>query len=682
MFVMVYPGSKFNQIASRLREDFRGIKLLALGQTVYWDEPLKAILRRLLDEYFPEAEMLVGIHDADYFSKIPTALNLPEGWHILSHNDGSTKDLWVATGEISRLFGSETIPARDMLVSHGVQLDRIARDYPGGRDLLIDTATKAWGWRGLTHVDSGNEISCCITLKDSLPHLLGLLEWGFGRTLDSLSDADAIRGKRIADELLSEVKSYAELHPDASVPDMFREILYHFYERLLGYKPRNLGLTSISEVFTFNKSTANLPRFNLLGAFLNQELRAKCQEAYDLAVQGSDIYTLDRFPEGAIPFDLVVPCKGRGTICLRDGNVVIDLDEPVSLPCKVLPSTPGELAELIEANFGPNVALVGKALTLVLMMASEFIFVLHEEASAYVPRCEKMAALMSERGATMPFNPILRIDCHTWDSLEACEATFNLPGHLGSAFRQGEITSREFADSWRNTVDEQEQLLNRIAELNGTEELLNFLAEYQSEPWPSRIEAYKAAYHIVREMSERTEPMKLESVQLRDLSHQIKQEVQQLEADKGEHFRTNIKPLKDELWQYEADGSASGDEAANLSKRLQEQEAIREGIQAQIELKREEALEANRKSFELKNAVKLLEKSEDIEKARQKIKIIEYEAELARLWLVRDAFIVSRGLSYLDHRPSAWWFLLADPEMKWFNRVAQTAEFRFEEINP
>ncbi len=61
--------------------------------------------------------------------------------------------------------------------------------------------------------------------------------------------------------------------------------------------------------------------------------------------------------------------------------------------------------------------------------------------------------------------------------------------------------------------------------------------------------------------------------------------------------------------------------------------------------------------------------------------MIEYEAELARLWLVRDAILVSHGLTYTDHRPSAWWFLLVDPELSWFNRVAETAEFRFEEID-
>ena len=146
-----------SEVFHRLKTEFPGVKLLALGQTVYWDEPMKAILRRHLNEQYPECRMIIGIHDADYFSKVPSTLNL-QGWGILPHNDGSTRDLWAATGEISAFFGSETIPTREVLTSHGVRLDKIAKDFPAGRDGLIDMATEAWGWRGLVHTDSGTEM--------------------------------------------------------------------------------------------------------------------------------------------------------------------------------------------------------------------------------------------------------------------------------------------------------------------------------------------------------------------------------------------------------------------------------------------------------------------------------------------------------------------------------------------
>ena len=662
-----------SEVFHRLKTEFPGVKLLALGQTVYWDEPMKAILRRHLNEQYPECRMIIGIHDADYFSKIPSNPNL-QGWGILPHNDGSTRDLWAATGEISAFFGSETIPTRELLTSHGVRLDKIAKDFPAGRDGLIDMATEAWGWRGLVHTDSGTEIACCIPLSDALPQLIELLEWGFHHTLDALSDVDCSRGRRVADELISEVHDYADSHPDSSTTDMFREFLIRFYERFLGTS-ENLEVSSASRLFTFNRSTADFHRFNLLGAFLNPQTRMACQEAYDLAVRGSDTYTLDRFPPGAIPFDLVVPGKGRGTICLRDSHVVIDMDEPITLP-GALPSTPEELAALIEGHFGPEVGLVGKALTLVLMMSSEFIFVLHEQASAYVPRCRKMAALMKERGVNLSFYPILRINYHTWDCLSACDATFRLPGHLAAAFHQGEITSREFADSWQSTVREQEELLKRIAATTNLDELLAFLIEQQADPWRDRIETHMNAYATVLDLSERAKPLKDESVRLRDLSHAIKQEVQQLEIEKGEHFRQKVKPLKDEMDRLALEGK--NDDA--ILQELRSQEEVRAELEKQIEAKREEANQAHNRSLQLKHEVQSLEKGEEALNARRAVNVIEYEAELARLWLVRDAILVSQGLTYTNHRPPAWWFLMVDPELKWFNEVSATAEFRFEEI--
>lgn len=678
---MAHSGKSFDHIVSRLRDEFPGVKLLALGQTVYWDEPMKAILRRLLDEHLPDARMIVGIHDADYFSRIPATLCLRDEWAIIPHNDGSTRDLWVATGEISRLFGSETIPSRDLLAAHGVQLDKIARDYDGGRERLIDTATEAWGWRGLVHANSGNEISCCIPLRDGLPHLVELLRWGLDGTLDSLSDTDAVRGRRVADEMIRELQSFAESHQDASITDAFRELLGRFYGKLLGYQPSNIEVTGALDLFRFNRQTAHLPRFRLLEAFLNPETQAACQEAYDQAVEGSDTYTLDRFPPGAIPFDLVIPGRGRGTILLGDGEVIIDLDEPVSLPVSARPVTPLELAMLIESRFGPQASVVGKALTLVLMMASEFIFVLNEQASAYVPRCERLATLMRERGIHIKFNPILRIHYRTWDSLSACDATLRLPGHLASAFRQGEMTSREFADSWRTTVLEQEELLTRIARLSNLDELLMFLAEYQGEPWPGRIEQYMSAHSTIRRISAETEPLKQESVRLRDLSHQLKSEVQALEMRKGEHFRTALKPLRDRLWELEADGTVSTHEIDSLRRSLEAEEQVRAEIEAEIETRRDEAMAAHTRSLDLKQTVRTIERGEEMQNARETLKRIEYEAELARLWLVREAILITRGLTYADHRPSAWWFMVVDPSLRWFNRVAETAEFRFEEID-
>ncbi len=671
----------FKDIAARLRDEFADVKLLALGQTVYWDEPMKASLRRFLDIHLPERTMLVGVHDADYFSKTPA--DMEPGWAMVPHNDGNTRDLWVATGEISRLFGSETVPAKDILAAHGVQIETIARDYPGGKDALLDTVTEAWGWRGLVHVNSGQEVACCIPLAEALPHILQLISWGFNATLDSISDPAAKKlGRMQADELVSWVTEYANAHPDAYISDLYCNVLKRFYGRLLGHPPANLELTKATSLFRFNTQTAKNGVFRLLGLFLSPETHACACNIYNQSVEGSDIYTLDRFPPGAIPFDLVIPHKGRGTICLREDEVMVDLDEPVSIKVDGRPSTPEELAELLEGRFGPDIALVGKALTLVLMISSQYIFVLHEQASGYVPSSEKMAALLNEQGIGMQFYPILRIGYSTWDSLPACSASFSLPPHMADTFRQGEITSQEFADIWHPVLEEQRKLLSHLSSIQDTEALLLFLSEEKGAPWPGRTEEYRRADAEIRRLSRQTEPVKAESVRLRELSYARRQEVQAMEAGKGRHFRTYIKPRRDELDNLEVSGTAFGPRADALRAELALFEEERAGIEQKIEQKRQEAEEMRTRSLELKHQVQQTEKSEEAQRARQTLQTVKYEAELARLWMVRDAFLTAEGLSYTNNRPSAWWFLLADPELKWFNRVAETAEFRFEEVAP
>ena len=566
-----------------------------------------------------------------------------------------------------------------MLVEHGVQVDKIGKEFPGGRTAFLDMVTEAWGWRGLVHEDSGTEISCCVPLRDALPHLLDLLSWGFRESAESLSERDAKRASRVADELLAQVREYSEAHPDASVAGMFRDLLPKFYERILGYEPRNLEPASSRDLFTFNRSTAHLPRFKPVDAFLDPRTRDLCQAAYDQAVAGSDIYTLDRFPEGAIPFDIVIPGKGRGTICLRDGEIAIDVDEPIVIPCTVCPTNLSDLAAMIEDRLGSEVALIGKALTLVLMMASEFVFILNLEGSAYIPRCRRMVELMKQSGTQLPFHPILRIGYNTWDALKTTDVTFNLPGHLAAAFGQGEITAVEFSDSWRSVVDSQEKLLDTIKRFSTTEEFVAFLAGYKGELWTDRSQEYRRTSALIRDLSRRTGPMKEESIRLKDLSYQLKQQVQQLEMEKGEHFRNTIKPLRDEVWQLQQD-AADNEQIRNLENRISEHEAERADFERCIEERRSEALRAQSRSQELKKAVQDMEKSDEIMAAREVLKSIEYEAEMARAWLVRDAILTSKGLTYTGHRPSAWWFMLVSPELNWFRQVVETAEFQFEEI--
>jgi hypothetical protein len=125
---------------------------LALGQTVFWDEPVKAVWRRLLDRYWPEAQLVAGIHDTDYFAK--TTAHVPDNQEFvaLSHDDGATRGLWSAAGELSSLLGSEDIPTRSYYEGLGIPFDKLAgRDAVARRQFLQSTPAPTDGVASYKH---------------------------------------------------------------------------------------------------------------------------------------------------------------------------------------------------------------------------------------------------------------------------------------------------------------------------------------------------------------------------------------------------------------------------------------------------------------------------------------------------------------------------------------------------
>lgn len=636
-------------VLTQLREQYPETPFLALGQTIWWDEPMKATLRLMLDEMGLGGKIILGVHDTDYFAKVHTRIAGQSRFSLLAHNDGSTKDLWSAAGEISRLFGSETYPTRHAYVQHGVPLNLLAGRSEKDRLEFINEVTEAWGWRGLVYTGSQDLIVHNLPLYDLGDSVLQMLSFGFDGTLETIvEDCCRLEAKNLAETLMGWVSCYLREHPDQYLSNLYRNLFPRLFALLLGSEPQNTEVGCTAHLLEFSPQTAHLPRFQFVDLFLNEKTRAMAARAYNEAVAGSEIYTLDKFGLGALPFDIVSPVHGRGTLRITLRNIHIETRNPIRIPLREPIQSVHQLAEILTRELGRHITLVGKAVALISMLAQEHIFVFHEEGSAYVHRTRKMNDYLLRHGVDLHVHPILRLRYHTWDSLEAVHATLTLPDHLAATFGQRQITTRDFSQSWQTVCREQKELLDIVRRITKPRDMLRFLAERQGGEWSDLLDRYERAKQALVELRSLAlvYQNKVEAL-YRDLKR-IKSAIRDTERAKGDHFRAVVEWTPEE----EDCRSAFDDRIRQL---LQDRRTTLQQIQA------------------LKSLRLGLERAAASEHRRS---IIEIEAQIGteRLRLVRNAILTSTGLLHTNHRPTAWWLPMVDPSGRWFQRIAETTE--------
>ncbi|MCX6369146.1 MAG: hypothetical protein NTX57_20905 [Armatimonadetes bacterium] len=628
-----------------LRKRFPETTLLALGQTALWDEATKATLRRRLDNFWPEAGMLAGVHDTDYFAKL-------QGFHpangdafsLVGHDDHKTRALWSAAGEMSQLFGSEDVPTRELLLKEaGVSLKK-ALANAADPDALLSELTMAWGWTGILHAGWEKQISAEVKLSEILTTLREQILW-------------ATEGSALGQTLLGWVHDFATAHPEALLPCLYKYLLPRLYELLLGAPPQNFSTTRTTTLLKFNTHTYHLPRFWLVQAFLDPATRAQAREAYDLAVEGGEQYTLDQFLPGARPFDLVVPGRGRGTLRVRaDGSVWIDTPEPICLPGETVVTSAQQLAERIESALGPDCVLIGKAVALLPMLTAEWTLVFHEGASGYSWRTAKMMAELKKLRLHVPnLHPILRIKYHTWDSLSAVSnVSLTLPPHLTQALGREKLEADDFAACWRRGREWEQKRLNELLGLRAPKDLL---ASLERSALLTATAEYATAQRTLKKLWEQASAIR---EQERTLLAEIREQraaSNALEHAKGDDFRARGSVL---------DSAALTERNALFDKPLASNR--RRVRQLLLEVK------------QLKRERKIIERSPKALASRETLHRIEAAAEIAKARLAKNALQTIHGLPHTDYRPSAWWFPQVDPSGAWFNKVADTAELRLEEL--
>lgn len=641
------------EVAAELRR--LNVPLVAFGQTVFWDEASKAVLRRLLDEHAPGILMFAGIHDSDYFSKLHGRGRIGEGFVLRANNDWTNRGLWAAVGETTSLFGAEAPPSVVELQAAGVPLKQMAAQAPEGVDAFLDAATAAYGWRGVAQLGSPEQIARDVLVRDAGESLYRLFKWGLDETLALLADREQRRRAAAeASMLLDRLSRTMEDMTEATVSELYQRLITEHYADLLGTRSDRILATATCDYLRFNRQTCIRARFQALQAFLCRTVAICARETYNDAVEGLGMYDLEQFGEGAIPFDLVVPGLGRGTLRVLDGEVRAEFASgPLSIPTSERVCMVEELAGLLEETVGPNAAIVGKALLGPVMFCSEAILVLHEGASAYVPRTSLWLSRLNNSCGSLRTYPILRLRHHAYDALVGAKVIFRLPEHLAAAFGAQQVTAEEFGHRWKSVAHEQERLLKRLAQARSAAELLAVIAEQSGAKWGQVADDLASARQTLRTAGEQIEQIRQKLLAIRCAERRARRRRAELEARSGQLRRQELQ---------------SGDsEPRQALRRLIS--AITEDIRCR---------ESRR--AELRQEIADLANSPAVQSARKRIKEITEAAERERLALARRALLV-RHMEVGDRRPTSWWFPVVDPSGAWFEEAVRRAEVYLEDLS-
>lgn len=650
---MDFSRKPISELLDDLQKVAGDAPFLALGQTVFWDEPMKGGVALAARRLGKPRRFIAGVHDTDYFAKLPSGPRRPGKFKSLPHNDTTTKGLWSAAGEFSALFGSETVITREDLLRGGVRIERLTVNRPD----YLDEATEAWHWKGIVSLDETAPITADVPLKQLMPELQATFDWAMHHSLRIVAG----EGKKIATGLVDELRDAfctAGDQVEGSVADFYEAFLPTIYDFSANARvPIETDRTS--RLLRFNRETCHLPRFAFLNLFIDPATRQIARQAYDEAISDrTGFYELARFGTGAIPFDLVIPGRGRGTIRIGTRGIVVNTPTPVFFTLKRPLTSVHELAELIEAKLGPNCTIVGKAVALIGMLAREFVFVFHEGASSYVRFSRKLHQILANAGYPQPVNPILRIRYDAWSALRVCCTWLRVPWALQGPFGTEELCAPSFASRWQQVGQEQERVLAKLGQLRRPVDLIEYLDGAFGGAWKALASEYRSLREQLAALERELNEIKSERRKLYQQGRNLRLRRVEAERAKGEHWRSCV---------FERNPSP-------------EDLAERERLTAEVEAVLHARSQLDGRVLELRRRQKELVDDPEVRRIHDRRRSIEIEAELKRTRMIRDGIIASRGLEHANVRPSAWWFPLVSPDGLWFRETVDSAEYYLEPL--
>jgi len=439
-------------------------------------------------------------------------------------------------------------------------------------------------------------------------------------------------------------------HRGERLPALFSDLLGRCWARLVGEQPEWLTITRTLHEFAFHPATAHRPRFDPVRVFLDPETAELARRTYDTVAADGGTYQLGQFGPGALPFDLVVPGRGRGTLRVTSEQTTADLrlrpggspgEAPLGGPVHSLQ----ELAALVEAQFGTGASLVGKALMGPVLMSREWVMILNETASGYLPRTQRWLTALAREGVDLPVHPMLRVRYHALDALEALDATLQLPPHLAATFGAPQVTAAGFARGWQQAVAQARDTRERLAH-SSTEQVLESLAAEEPDRWRPELAAYQSAREDLRAVG---------------------LQVQEIAARRAA-LRTEAERLKDRQLELE---QASG------RLRREGDQAQRQALQAELAEVCAARREIGRQWHEVRDELQRVSRQERARRARVAIAEGEHRVGRQRLERGRQS-LLTEGLVVANARPTAWWFELLRPYGDWWGRVQEKLELYLE----
>ncbi|MEO7453514.1 MAG: hypothetical protein ABIV13_01980, partial [Fimbriimonadales bacterium] len=470
--------------------------------------------------------------------------------------------------------------------------------------------------------------------------------WALKLSRESLENADGATDA-VEDSLHTLLCEARDGCPGQTLAEFYECMLPRLHRIVAG---RNVPaeITRTGKLLRLDPATAGLPRFAFVDLFLNPATAGKAKAAYDDAVRHTEVYTLDRFGTGAIPFDLVIPGQGRGTLRLTSKMLVVMTPDPKFVKLEKPVESIQDLADVTEKAFGRCV-LVGKAITLIAMLASEFVFAFHEGASQYVSQTRAMLEKLSEGGINVVAHPILRISLGSLDALQNTNRWFRLPEFLRGPFGADVVSAATLACSWKCVGEQQRQYLEKLSGVRNLASLLECLQDIRGGRWERLKEEFETVREALAPLDEKVRELNTQIAEIHKRIRAIKVEWREDEIERGVAFRSGETEKRDAL----------GDKLAGLRS---ERRALTEAIKT---LRKRKADEASAPA---------------IRTARERRHAIEREAEIARLRTVREAITTSVGLEKSNRRPAAWWFPLVTPDGAWFDGLRSRVQLRLEPL--